>query len=123
MTAVVTGGSSGIGRAIVARLAADGSEVLALGRTAARVADVDRLERVTGVVCDITDHDAAATAVADRDVEVLVCNAGIVPPLGPVHGTDAADATRAIAVNSPLTSRWSTRSCPAWSPGVAVTCS
>ena len=99
MTAVVTGGSSGIGRAIVSRLAADGRDVLALGRTPARVAEVDRLDRVTGLVLDVTDHAAAAAAVADHEVDVLVCNAGIVPPLGPVHETDAADAARAIAVN------------------------
>lgn len=98
-TALVTGGSSGIGRAIVDRLAADGRDVLALGRSAERVAAVDALAGVTGLTVDVTDTDAVAAAVADRDLDVLVCNAGVVPPLGPVHETSGPAAARAIEVN------------------------
>lgn len=99
VTALVTGGSSGIGRAVVERLAGDGHDVTTIGRSAERVTDVDRLPRVTGLVLDITDAEAVTAAVADLDVDLLVCNAGIVPPLGPVHATDAVAAARAIEVN------------------------
>jgi NADP-dependent 3-hydroxy acid dehydrogenase YdfG len=99
VTALVTGGSSGIGRAIAERLAADGVDVLALGRTTERVAEVDAIAGVTGITLDITDHAAVADAIGDRDIDVLVCNAGVVEPLGPVHEADAADAVRAIGVN------------------------
>lgn len=99
VTALVTGGSSGIGRAVVERLAADGAEVVALGRDPARVAAVDALHRVTGLVLDVTDHAATARVAQELAPDVLVCNAGIVPPLGPVHEVDAVDAARAIAVN------------------------
>lgn len=99
VTALVTGGSSGIGRAITERLAADGIEVVAIGRDTDRVAAVDARPGVTGLVLDIADHDAVADAVRDLDVDVLVCNAGIVPPLGPVHEVDGRDAARTIAVN------------------------
>ncbi len=98
-TALVTGGSSGIGRAIVERLAADGRDVLAVGRSAERVAAVDALPGVTGLTVDVTDTDAVTAAVADRDLDVLVCNAGVVPPLGPVHETPGTPAARAIEVN------------------------
>jgi NADP-dependent 3-hydroxy acid dehydrogenase YdfG len=98
-SALVTGGSSGIGRAIVERLAGDGHDVIAIGSSADRVADVDAVERVTGLTLDITDHDATATAVAGLAPDLLVCNAGIVPPIGPVHETGSAAAARAIAVN------------------------
>lgn len=98
-TALVTGGSSGIGRAIVERLAADGRDVLALGRSPERVDAVDALARVTGLAVDVTDTDAVTAAVGDRDLEVLVCNAGVVPPLGPVHQTSGPPAAHAIEVN------------------------
>ena len=99
VSALVTGGSSGIGRAITERLAADGVEVVAIGRSPERVAAVDALPGVTGLVLDVADHAAVADAVRGLDLDVLVCNAGIVPPLGPVHEGDASDAVRAIAVN------------------------
>lgn len=98
-TALVTGGSSGIGRAVVERLAADGTEVVAIGRSPDRVAAVDALPGVTGMVLDIADGTAVASAVDGLDVDVLVCNAGIVPPLGPVHEGAGEDAVRAIDVN------------------------
>lgn len=99
MTALVTGGSSGIGRAITERLAADGADVLAIGRTPERVAEVDAIAGVTGITLDISDHAAVVGAVADRDIDVLVCNAGVAEPLGPVHEAAVEDAVRAIDVN------------------------
>jgi len=99
VTALVTGGSSGIGRAITERLAADGADVVAIGRSPDRVAEVDAVPGVTGLTLDITDHEAVAAAIRDLDIDVLVCNAGIVEPLGPVHAAAAEDATRAIDVN------------------------
>jgi NAD(P)-dependent dehydrogenase (short-subunit alcohol dehydrogenase family) len=75
---VVTGGAKGIGRAVVARFAALGDEVVALGR------DQQALERlaaelgVATAVCDVTD-EAAVVATFERigDVDVLVNNAGV----------------------------------------------
>lgn len=99
VTALVTGGSSGIGRAITERLAADGADVVAIGRRPGRVAEVDALAGVTGISLDITDHEAVAELIGDRDIDVLVCNAGVVEPLGPVHEAAGEDAVRAIDVN------------------------
>jgi len=75
--ALVTGGASGIGAAIAARLAAEGAEVW--------VGDIDvpGAERVAGeinghaVELDVTDLEAARTAVAAAgDLAILVNNAG-----------------------------------------------
>ncbi|MEH0580624.1 MULTISPECIES: SDR family NAD(P)-dependent oxidoreductase [Streptomyces] len=72
-TAVVTGGASGIGRAIVRRLAADGLKVAVL--------DIAPAEDTFGLTVDVTDRaqvDKAMEAVRERlgPVQVLVNAAG-----------------------------------------------
>ncbi len=84
---VVTGGTSGIGRATVEQLLDEGASVAFCARDAARVAAVESElaaahgERVAGMVGDILDEPAMqsfASAVAARfgRVDVLVHNAG-----------------------------------------------
>ena len=81
-TALVTGASKGIGRAIVLRLARDGYDVIAaardadaLAKLAAEVAEAGGQCRA--IVLDVSDPGAVATALAGIEVEVLVNNAGI----------------------------------------------
>jgi NAD(P)-dependent dehydrogenase (short-subunit alcohol dehydrogenase family) len=90
--AVVTGGSSGIGAAIVARFRAEGATALALD-----VADG------ADVRCDVTDAaavDAAFDAVVAEHgrLDVLVNSAGI-PHVGTVSTTTDEDLDRVYAVN------------------------
>ncbi|MBF9071646.1 SDR family NAD(P)-dependent oxidoreductase [Streptacidiphilus fuscans] len=61
-TVVVTGGSSGIGRAVAARFVAegDGTRVFVTGRRKERLDEVAAELGVTGVVCDGTDPAAVA---------------------------------------------------------------
>ncbi|NML13963.1 SDR family NAD(P)-dependent oxidoreductase [Azohydromonas caseinilytica] len=59
--ALVTGARGGIGRAVVAQLRAQGHRVAAVGRDAARLADVEADARIAA---DTTTPDGAATAVA-----------------------------------------------------------
>jgi NAD(P)-dependent dehydrogenase (short-subunit alcohol dehydrogenase family) len=75
---VVTGGAKGIGRAIVAKFAALGDEVVALGRDAEALERAGADLRVRTEVCDVTDEDRV-TAVFDEigHVDVLVNNAGV----------------------------------------------
>jgi len=78
-TALVTGAASGIGAAMVARLAADGAFVYAVDRDQAGVKQLaDDVPGVEPVVCDLSDLDALDdTMDALPPVDVLVNNAGL----------------------------------------------
>lgn len=80
-TAIVTGGTSGIGRRIVERFCAEGASVLFTGRRAELGADVARQSGAIFHRADVTaDDDADATIAAAREafghVDILVNNAG-----------------------------------------------
>ncbi|WP_410670858.1 SDR family NAD(P)-dependent oxidoreductase [Amycolatopsis sp. cmx-4-68] len=107
-TALVTGGTSGIGRATAVTLAGLGAHVVLSGRDAGRGEQVVETIRAAGgkadfVAADLTDA-ASARALADRarelggQVDVLVNNAGIFPT-GPTADTAEADFDRVYATN------------------------
>src|SRR6476619_7899739 len=81
--ALVTGATSGIGRAVALQLAGDGAEVLVHGRDAARGAET--VEEITGaggkasfVAADLSDAaDVQRLAREVGDVDILINNAGI----------------------------------------------
>ncbi len=98
--ALVTGGSRGIGRAVVARFEQFGARVLAPTRTELDLADATAVE--------------AYAAALDQPVDILVNNAGINPLSGIDELTDEAlDETLAINLTTPL------RLCRALTPGMA----
>ncbi|MCS3780195.1 SDR family NAD(P)-dependent oxidoreductase [Tsukamurella ocularis] len=85
--AVVTGGGTGIGRAIAHRLASDGNDVVIVGRRADVLAETASAinaalgaERVSAEVADLADPSAvdglAGRIGAARTVDVLVNNVG-----------------------------------------------
>jgi NAD(P)-dependent dehydrogenase (short-subunit alcohol dehydrogenase family) len=82
-TALVTGATSGIGRATALRLALDGWDVVVHGRNADRGADVVREIEAQGgrarfVAADLNDMTEVQNLVDEvGDVDVLVNNAGI----------------------------------------------
>ncbi len=107
--AVVTGGASGIGLAVVRRLLARGAAVTVLDVDAAAV---DRLltgpDAATGVlravVVDVADHDATGRAIADSTAvsgrpDRLVTCAGIRGSLVPALDTDLAEWRRLMDVH------------------------
>ncbi|CPR05227.1 short-chain dehydrogenase/reductase SDR [Mycobacterium bohemicum DSM 44277] len=81
--ALVTGATSGIGRAVALNLARDGFEVIVHGRDAGRgAATVDEIAanggRARFVGADLADADAVTALAAEvGEVEVLVNNGGI----------------------------------------------
>ena len=78
-TVVVTGGSRGIGAAVVARYAARGDRVYFLyekNHEAARA--VSEKTGATGICCDVAESGAVAEAFSNiPEVDILVCNAGV----------------------------------------------
>lgn len=85
-TAVVSGGSSGIGRSLIIELARRGARVVPLARRGDRLEELADLVRGSGgkilpIVCDVTDRSAFERAI-DATVEhfgsidILVNNAG-----------------------------------------------
>jgi 3-oxoacyl-[acyl-carrier protein] reductase len=84
-TAIVTGGSRGIGLAIASALAAGGARVAVLGRDGTRAEEAAGTlsgEGHLGLSCDVADPEAARAAVATVEkafggVGILVNNAGI----------------------------------------------
>jgi 3-oxoacyl-[acyl-carrier protein] reductase len=87
-TAIVTGASSGIGRAIAEQFAADGADVVICSREQGNVDPVaegidgsDRPGRVLAIECDVTDRGAVealveATVAEFGGIDTLVNNAG-----------------------------------------------
>ncbi|MET3808861.1 NAD(P)-dependent dehydrogenase (short-subunit alcohol dehydrogenase family) [Nakamurella sp. UYEF19] len=81
-TALVTGATSGIGKAVALQLAAHGATVLIHGRNANRgVAVVEQIELAGGharfVAADLSDPEAIAALAADLGpIDILVNNAG-----------------------------------------------
>jgi NAD(P)-dependent dehydrogenase (short-subunit alcohol dehydrogenase family) len=94
-TALVTGATSGIGRATALRLAHDGWTVIVHGRDAQRGADVVKeIESIGGVArfvsADLSDATEIARVIEEiGDVDVLVNNAGIAW-FGPTVDLDVA---------------------------------
>jgi NAD(P)-dependent dehydrogenase (short-subunit alcohol dehydrogenase family) len=112
-TAVVTGASSGIGRAIAQALAAAGGNVVLLGQRAAALAEATEAIRVAGGsaawrAADLGDRDALARVAEEAaepygEPDILVNAAGVNPrpPLGDVTGTQW-DLIMAVNLDAPF---------------------
>jgi NADP-dependent 3-hydroxy acid dehydrogenase YdfG len=96
--ALVTGATGGIGRAIVDDLAAD-HDVVAVGRNASAIAELDALPGVRAVSVDLTDDDAVAALAATLGrLDVLVHAAAVATQFS-VADADAAEWRRQWDVN------------------------
>ena len=110
---VVTGATSGLGRAAAEQLARDGATVIAVGRnpdkTARVVADLREVTgnpNVSAVVADMGDYDsvrrAAAEILAEHDrLDVLIHNAGALTHQR-IDAPDGTEATVASQVVGPF---------------------
>jgi NAD(P)-dependent dehydrogenase (short-subunit alcohol dehydrogenase family) len=107
--ALVTGGTSGIGRATAEALAREGAHVLISGRSEVRGAEVVAAIKAGGGEAEFvhanleSPDDVRALAQRAEDVDILVNNAGIFP-VGATHELSEAtfDETFAVNVKAPF---------------------
>ena len=101
---LVTAGAAGIGREIVRALVEDGARVHICDVDATALEDARRQHAVTTSATDVADVEQVERLFADvreqlGGLDVLVNNAGIAGPTGPVESITPADWRRTIAVN------------------------
>jgi len=106
-TAVITGGGSGIGRAIALKFAASGASIhvfdVNLPQAEAVVNEIKKAGgNATPWLCDVSDHAQTVTTFqklfASLRLNILVNNAGI-SQIGTVESTGEADFDRILRVN------------------------
>lgn len=101
--AIVTGAASGIGRATVERIVAEGGRVVALDRSADALAWAAGSPAIETLVGDVTDEAVALSAVELAvtrwgRLDVLVCNAGV-PMSGDIESMPMDLFDRVMDVN------------------------
>jgi NAD(P)-dependent dehydrogenase (short-subunit alcohol dehydrogenase family) len=109
VTALITGGTSGIGRAVANKLAQLGVHVLVVGRNVERGEKTIAEIRTTGGQADFISSDlrdassarqVARTAVelGEGHVDILINNAGVYP-FGPTHETTEEAFDKVFSLN------------------------
>jgi hypothetical protein len=82
---VVTGGSRGLGLAMVEALVAQKARVTVVARDQARLAEISRRLGVDVIPGDAADEALARNTLCEVRPSVLVLNAGAKPSMGPIH--------------------------------------
>lgn len=107
--AIVTGGGTGIGKAIALAFAQDGAHVAICGRTPATIGETAKEVMALGrkalaIVCDVAFEEQVKAMVARTlselgRIDILVNNAGIPGRVADVADEDVEDWNRVLAVN------------------------
>ncbi len=101
---LITGGTSGIGRATAERILAEGGTVLITGRDEHRLAEMAKMDRLTAVSIDSGDPTSAATLRSAVDktfggkLDGVFLNAGL-GAFAPVSAIEANEFDRQFAIN------------------------
>ncbi len=103
--AIVTGGASGLGKAVAARIVAEGGRVALWDMNAeALAATKDEIGATHVVSLDVSDPAAVAAAAKESaaalgKIDVLVCSAGITGATQPLHEYPIDSWQRVIDIN------------------------
>ena len=92
-TAVVTGGSRGLGLGLVEALVAHGARVTVVARAADALESVRGRLGVATISADVTDETAAHRILAEVRPDILALNAGTKPRMGRLDQLSWADFT------------------------------
>lgn len=100
-TAVVTGGTDGIGLALARLLQAKGASVIVCGRRTAQLqsATAEGFEAINADLSTEAGVDAFAAALSGRDVDILINNAGAAATYDLNGDSDLAQTDRTIYLN------------------------
>lgn len=108
-TALITGASSGIGRAVALLFAQQGAKLIITGRDAVRLAETEAQARArgadviaqTGDICDERLHTALIEAAMDRfgGLDIAVNNAGGVGTMAPLAELTLAQWQEVVDIN------------------------
>ncbi len=113
-TALVTGASRGIGRAVALALAKAGAHVLAIARTTGGLEELDDDIRAAGGACSLINFDLVEGDNIERlpealgarfgKIDILFANAAALGELGPLTDVDPKIWNHVLALN--LTANW-----------------
>lgn len=113
-TALITGASRGIGRAVALALAKAGAHVLAIARTTGGLEELDDDIRAAGGACSLINFDLVEGDNIERlpealgarfgKIDILFANAAALGELGPLTDVDPKIWNHVLALN--LTANW-----------------
>lgn len=99
-TVFITGATSGIGQAMALDLARAKYKVYAVGR---RLEALEKLQAegldITPIAVDVSNFEELSAIVSGLEIDVLINNAGIMPPLGNFCDMTNEDIQAALDVN------------------------
>ena len=97
--AIVTGGSRGLGAALCAEYQSRGWAVIEFSRTAPHPFSVELDLADARRTAALLDGALSSVAAADVDEVVVVSNAAVLGPVGPLQRAELVDVERHLAVN------------------------
>ncbi len=103
MTVLITGASSGLGKACAERLAIDGAQLILVGRNAETLDAVAKPMGARGMVCDVADEAAVKAMMAQLKMEAVQIHGWVlaagVQNLNPMRMESAATLQNSFGVN------------------------